>query len=63
MVAKKMPPKTTSKKTMGKKITAAQDHKLDKKYGIKDGSPLDKMLDAKIIKKSGSKMKAKPKAK
>ena len=40
-----------AKKTTGRKMTPAQDHKFDKKYGIKDGSKLDNSLDAKVVKK------------
>lgn len=43
--------KMVAKKTTGRKMTPAQDHKFDKKYGIKDGSKLDNSLDAKVVKK------------
>jgi hypothetical protein len=61
MVMKKTMPKktTTTKKTTGKKITSAQDHKMDNKFGIKDGSPLDLMLDKKVVKKATPKRKSK----
>lgn len=40
-------------------MTVAQDHRFDKKYGIKDGSPLDTLLDNKVIKKPVKKVRKK----